>query len=149
LSAGDSVEIFRNASKADLRLGILSVAEGGDGFPLAIVNLRSVTSDEIIVTYGPGAVAIHCGPYVQLGPPVTYGIRREILDGYGFLDFPPGSSGWAGTSGAGGLELMHPTRLPEGSYDLWATVYLPGAEGGTLQTPHQVYTVLGAATSRR
>jgi hypothetical protein len=143
-----TVETFRMATKGELSLGILNVAPGPDGFPLATVNLRSLTNDEIIVSYAPRCLAIHCGTYVQFGPPATYGIRREILDAFGYMDFPPPSSGWANHSDSGQIELIHPTRLPAGNYDLWATLYLAGPDGGTLQTPHQVYKCPGAGGER-
>jgi hypothetical protein len=132
------IETFRPATRADLSLGILSLTRDPSGFPLPIVNLRSLTEDETIVTYGPNSLTIHCGPYVASGPPATYDIRRELLGAYGYMDFPPPAAGWAQQSPDGRLQLLHPTRLPPGSYDLWATLYLPGI--GTIQTPRQIYS---------
>jgi len=142
------VETFRNATKADLSLGILSVLPGQDGFPLVVVNLRSLTEDEIIVTYSPHTVAIHCGPFIAYGPPVTFGIRREILDAFGYMDFPPPRTGWIHRSEDGRLELILPKHLPPGHYDFWATFFMPGPQGGTLETPHQIYTPPSPTTFR-
>ena len=138
-SRSQPVETFRNATGADLSLGILSVTRDAAGFPLPVANLRSLTEDEIIVTYGPGDLTIHCGPYVSTGPTATYDIRREILDSYGYMDFPPNTSGWAELSADGKLQLLHPTRLAPGQYELWATLRVPDC--GILHTPHQAYIV--------
>jgi hypothetical protein len=135
----NQIETFRSATRTDLSLGLLSVKTGPNGFPQVIVNLRSLTSDEIIVSYAPNSLAIHCGPFVALGPPVTYGIRREILDAYGYMDFPPPTSGWHESPEPGQIQLLYPTRLPPNSYPVWATFYVPGPQGGILQTPHQLY----------
>jgi hypothetical protein len=136
-----SIETFRPATRADLSLGILSLGRESSGFPLPIVNLRSLTEDEIIVTYGPGDLTIHCGAYVAHGPPATFGVRREILDSYGYMDFPPPTSGWAEISRDGTLQLLRPACLPPGDYDLWATFRIPGPDGGLLKTPHTNFSV--------
>jgi hypothetical protein len=133
-----SIETFRPATRADLNLGILSVSRDSWGFPLPIINLRSLTEDETTISYGPNSLTIHVGRFVASGPPATYDIRREILSSYGYMDFPPPSEGWAQIGADGKLQLLRPARLPPGNYDLWATFYTPDA--GLLETPHQVYS---------
>jgi hypothetical protein len=124
-----------------LQLDILETHPGSDGFPVAIVHLRNMTSSPILITYAPNTVTIHCGDFVQHGPGETFGLRHEILDGYSDLDFAPPTSGWSKTSANGQVELMLPSRLPPGNYDLWAGFDPPGEKSWNVQTTHRTFTV--------
>jgi hypothetical protein len=132
--------VFRMANKADLDFTIRDITPGPAGFPSVVTDLRNQTDDDILTTYAPGSVTIHCGPYTQTGPAGTYGQRREILDSHGFIDFLPITGGWSNDP-QNSSDLMMPAQLPPGTYDIWATFMVVGSQPQLLQTRHESYTV--------
>jgi len=128
------------ADKADLEFTIRDITPGPGGFPNVVTNLRSQIDQDVLATYAPGSITIHCGPYMQSGPAGAYGRRREILDGHGFIDFLPSIGGWSNDPQSS-ADLMMPSQLPPGTYDVWATFTVVGAQPQLLQTLHESYTV--------
>jgi hypothetical protein len=135
----EEILAIRPSAAADMELDILEARAGPDGFPIVIVHLRNLTQDQILVSYAPNTVTIRCGDFVQRGPGETYGIRREILDGNSDLDFAPPTTGWSKTSKTGQVELMLPSQLPPGDYDLWAEFNSLDKNGWKLKTTHRNY----------
>jgi hypothetical protein len=132
--------LLRMATKADLDFTIRDITPSPSKFPSVVTDLRSKIDDDVIVTYAAGSVTIHCGPYIQTGPAGTFGRRREILDAHGFIDFLPKTGGWANAPN-NAADLMLPTELPPGTYDVWATFVVVGDLPTTVQTLHESYTV--------
>jgi hypothetical protein len=136
---GSVPQTFRYATAKDLRLWMVAWKRGPDGFPVAIVQLRNITEEDVIVAYEPGSVQIHCGNFVQKGPPDTAILRREILGPLGWINFAPPSGGWVEMDESGSPDLSVPTRLPGGRYPLSATFQLGTAGSSAIATGVQDY----------
>lgn len=131
------LEAFRTARPADLRVEVELWEEGPHGFPAATVTVHNATFDDVILPYTPTSVTIHCGPYVQSGPGGRFGRRREILEPLGWITFSPPSSVWTKLLPDGSSELVVPTRLPSGKYELWASFRLNGPKGPEINSERQ------------
>jgi hypothetical protein len=129
----------RYAVRQDVELDLVTVRPGPDGFPIVDAVVRNLTNDQIVLEYGPGSVMLHCGDYFQRGPGATSALCREILDAFGYVEFAPVSGEWREKSPDGGVELMFPTHLPPGDYDLWVSFFSSKLQGGRLDSIHQIY----------
>jgi len=137
--AAPSLPTFRYARKQDVELDILDVKPGPDGFPVASIFVRNLTDDTILITYGPKALLVHCGPFVQAGPGATIARRQEILGGFDYVEFAPVVGQWSQQSPQGGAELLLPRSLPPGRYELWATLKISGPREFIVESAHQPY----------
>jgi hypothetical protein len=136
---GVAYESYRMAQPADLRLSISGMKHGTKGFPYVLLMLQNTSRDQVIVAYTAGGASVHCGHYVQPGPAETFGLRRQILDPGGFILLDPPEAGWTGLTSDGQPELMIPTTLPPGKYDVWATFQLATPTVGVIATDKRVY----------
>lgn len=132
-------ECFRIAAAKDLQLILFSTRDAVHRFPVSIVKIYNNAADDVIVGYEPGSVVIHCGNYEQQGPAVTFVHRREILSPHQPLELEIPAGGWTRANAAGERELMLPTDLPPGRYELWATFRVEG--DGAIDTRHETYEV--------
>jgi hypothetical protein len=130
-------ECIRVAKAADLQLLLFTSRDPAHHFPVSLVKIYNSADEDVIVAYEPGSVVIHCGSYQQPGPPVTFVRRREILGPHEPLEIaiPPG--GWSLINAAGERELMVPTDLPPGAYDLWASFRVEGDR--EIQSRHETF----------
>jgi len=134
-----SLPAFRYARIQDLELDILDVKPGPDGFPVASIFVRNLTDDTILITYWPKTLLVHCGPFVQAGPGATTARRQEILGGFDYVEFAPVVGHWSQPSPQGGAELLLPSSLPAGRYELWATLKISGPRQFVVESAHQRY----------
>jgi hypothetical protein len=132
-------ETYRVAEPADLQLSIYGIKPAADGFAGVVLMLRNTSGHDVVVAYGPGSVTVHCGPFIQSGPARVFGRRREVLDPEALIVFDPPEKGWTQLSSDGQPELMIPTRLPPGKYNIWATFEVPGPHGGIIQSDKRDY----------
>jgi len=132
---------FRAAKVNDLRMLVSTKKPGPDGFPVVVVEMWNNGSDEVLVEYDVDSVVLHCGPYEQHGPGEVFGRRREVLDPHEELNFKMPSGGWSRSATGGGQELMLPTELPKGMYELWATFRISGPSGGMVESDRNTHLV--------
>jgi hypothetical protein len=132
---------FRTAEAKDLKMLVATQKPAADGFPVAVVQMWNASADEVLVEYQPGSVVLHCGPYEQNGPANVFGRHREVLDPQQELDFELRTSRWSRSPTAGPRDLMLPTELPKGKYELWATFRMPGSSGGMVESDRDAYEV--------
>jgi hypothetical protein len=134
-------QTFRTAEAKDLKMLVATQKPGADGFPVAVVQMWNASADEVLVEYQPGSVVLHCGPYEQTGPANVFGRHREVLDPQQELDFELRTSRWSRSATTGPRDLMLPTELPKGKYELWATFRMPGCGGGVVESDRDAYEV--------
>jgi hypothetical protein len=140
-SLGSAPETFAYAAPSDLRLWMVAWKRNPDtGFPVAVVQIRNITEHDVIVAYEPGSLKIHCGDFVQSGPPDTAVLRREILGPLGWINFPPPTAGWVEMDQDGSPDLSVPTQLPSGRYALWATFVLATPDHTPISTGKQDFS---------
>ena len=108
-----------------------------DHFPLVTVKVYNTAADEVIVGYEPGCVELHCGPYELHAPRPTFVQRREILRSQQSLEFDLSDGAWLNAPASG--DLMVPTQLPKGTYDLWASFRPAGGNAPAVESPHETY----------
>jgi hypothetical protein len=132
-------QLFRVATAKDLQVILFATKDDEHHFPNSIVKIYNAADEDVIVVYEPGSVVVHCGDYQKEGPPVTFVRRREILSPHQPLELaiPPG--GWTRTNAAGEHELMLPTDLPAGRYELWASFRVEG--DAVIESRHEGYDV--------
>jgi hypothetical protein len=130
-------ECIRVATAKDLQVILFAVKDREHGFPVSVVKIYNNAPDDVIVGYEPGSVVVHCGAYQQQGPAVTFVHRREILSPHEPLEIALPPAGWTRTNPAGERELMLPTDLPPGKYELWASFRVEG--DAEIQSRHETY----------
>lgn len=136
------VECVHVARAADLRVTLSTRIDPIDHFPLATVKVYNAAKQDVIVGYEPGCVVLRCGDLRRAAPPITFVQRREILRPGQPLEFDFASGGWTpGDSTSGERELLTPTALPSGRYQVWATFRLGSADGPTIQSQSERYVV--------
>jgi len=126
----------RIVTTADLEPVLIMRPNPNDHFPICTLKLYNRASEPVVIGYTPNCVTVHCGPFEQQGPGVTFVHRREIVDPQSALELeiPPGS--WTMTDG----EIMVPTTLPAGPYESWAAFKLEGASSAQIATRHTTFT---------
>jgi hypothetical protein len=112
-----------------------------DQFPVVVVEMWNNAVDEVLVEYDANSVVLHCGPYEQHGPAEVFGRRREVLDPHEELNFKMLPGGWTRSATGGERDLMLPTELPRGKYDMWATFKISGPGGGVVESDQSTYLV--------
>ncbi|HWE93926.1 MAG TPA: hypothetical protein VG269_08190 [Tepidisphaeraceae bacterium] len=121
-------------------MSLMTPANPSDHFPHATVKVYNTAAEDVIVGYEPGCVVVHCGPYEQHGPGVTFTRRREILRPRQPLEFELPAGGWMRSPTAGEQDLLLPVELPKGEYSIWATFKLIGSEQG-VESAHERFVV--------
>jgi hypothetical protein len=135
------MECFRAAEATDLQVSLATRTTPTDHFPLATVKVYNIAADEIILTYEPGNIVVHCGQFEQQGPPPAFVRRREILRSKQPIEFALPSGGWMRTPSNGEQDLLIPTELPPGKYPIWATFHVGGPDGPTVESQKDWYIV--------
>jgi hypothetical protein len=126
----------RVATAADLEPILITRPNSTDHFPICTLKVYNKASEPVIVGYAPNCVTVHCGPFEQQGPGVTFVHRREILEPQNALELeiPPGS--WTMTDG----QLIVPTTLPAGPYQAWASFKVEGDTPVEIVSKHTTFT---------
>ena len=130
---------FRAARAGDLRMLVSTRKPGPDGFPVAVVEMWNNVNEDVLVQYDVDSVVLHCGPYELHGPADVFGRRREILEPHEELNFSMPAGGWSQSATAGPRDLMIPTELPRGKYEMWATFRIAGANGGWVESDRNIF----------
>ena len=133
-------ETIRLAEPKDLQVTLMVPTNPSDHYPKATVKVYNAAADDVIVGYEPGCVVVHCGPFEQHGPGMTFTRRREILRPREPLEFEIPAGGWTRSPTPGEQDLLLPVPLPPGRYPVWATFELSGSTQA-VETPHDTYVV--------
>lgn len=133
-------ETIRIAEPGDLQVTLMTPANPSDHYPRATVKVYNVSSEDVIVGYEPGCVVVHCGPFEQRGPAMTFTRRREILRPRQPIEFEIPAGGWMRSPTTGEQDLFIPLPLPAGKYPTWATFQLNGSTE-LVESPHDSYVV--------
>ena len=131
----------RVAEAKDLQVRLISREDPTDHFPVCVVKVYNVSSDDLIVAYEPNCAAVHCGGYEQRGPDVTFVQRREVLSPSQGLELEIPKGGWKPSLFDGGKELLMPDELPAGRYPIWATFRQPGTDSTVVTGDRDFYIV--------
>jgi hypothetical protein len=134
------METIRLAQPKDLQVTLMAPTNPSDHYPLATVKVYNVATHDVIVSYEPGCVVIHCGGFEQRGPGMTFTRRREILRPRQPLEFEIPAGGWSRSSTPGEQDLLLPVPLPPGKYPVWATFQLSGSTQ-LVESPRDTYVV--------
>lgn len=130
---------FRVAKAKDLQVIVFATQDPEHHFPNVAVKIYNIADEDVIVGYEPGSVVVHCGDYQKGGPAVTFVHRREILSPHQPLEIVIAPGGWTRSNVAGERELMLPTDLPAGRYELWASFRVEG--DSAIESRHEGYEV--------
>ena len=138
---GGRWETFRVGEGTDLRAILITSPNPAGHYPTCVVQVYNASEEDVVVSYEPGSVVVHCGPYELRGPPATFVSRREVLRPNQPIEFNLPGAGWSRSPTTEPRELLIPTELPAGTYPVWAT-FRVGSEGGqTIETAHYTFTV--------
>lgn len=133
-------ETIRVAEPGDLQVTLMTPANPSDHYPRATVKVYNGSKEDVIVGYEPGCVVVHCGPFEQRGPAMTFTRRREILRPRQPIEFEIRPGGWMRSPTTGDQDLFIPLPLPAGKYRTWATFQLSGATE-LVESPRDNYVV--------
>jgi hypothetical protein len=120
-----------------LQLVLFATKDPEHRFPVSVVKVYNTANEDVIVAYEPDSVVIRCGEYQQQGPGVTFVRRREILSPHQPLEIAIPAGGWTRINATGERELMVPTELPSGKYELWAGFRVEGDR--EIQSRHETF----------
>jgi hypothetical protein len=134
-------ETFRVAEGKDLRAILITSPNPAGHYPTCVVQVYNASEEDVVVSYEPGSVVVHCGPYELHGPPATFVSRREVLRPNQPIEFSLPAAGWSRSPTNEPRELLIPTELPAGTYPVWATFRAGSQDGQTIETAHYTFTV--------
>lgn len=103
---------------------IASVSPSANAFPDVWTRVENRVDEDVVVTYGPMSVIVHCGPYVRLGKNNSFPPRRQLLAPTDWLIADPPTGRWIESADGQEVQLMIPSRLPPGKYSVWVTYLL-------------------------